>query len=134
VPVLPALARALDAVPPGQPTYLVTEFGRPFAVAGFGNWFSDRCREAGLTGCSAHGLRKAAAARLAEAGATEAELMAVFGWEKADMATLYTRAARRDRMAWDAMAKLAGTGSEPAIGKPPVTFSKSRRKRNETNG
>lgn len=29
-------------------TFLVTEYGEPFAPAGFGNWFGDRCDEAGL--------------------------------------------------------------------------------------
>src|SRR5262245_47511633 len=36
--------------------------------------------EAGLRQCSAHGLRKAAAARAAENGATTHQLMAMFGW------------------------------------------------------
>jgi hypothetical protein len=36
-------------------TYLTTEYGKP----GFGNWVRDRCDEAGLHHCSAHGLREA---------------------------------------------------------------------------
>lgn len=46
--------------------YGVTTHGKPFTAAGFGNWFRDRCNEAELTHCSAHGVRKAAAARAAE--------------------------------------------------------------------
>jgi integrase len=53
--------------------FLVTAFGKPFTANGFGNWFRQRCDEAGLPHCSAHGLRKAAAARLAELGAGESE-------------------------------------------------------------
>ena len=29
-------------------TFLMTAFGRPFTVAGFGNWFRKCCNEAGL--------------------------------------------------------------------------------------
>jgi integrase len=58
-------------------TFLVTEYGKPFAAAGFGNWFRDRCDEADLLkGISAHGLRVAGAIRLAEAGPTDHEIMA----------------------------------------------------------
>ena len=63
-----ALAASLDAAPTGELTFLATQAGRPFTAAGFGNWFRDRCNEAGLPQCSAHGLRKAAAARCAEGG------------------------------------------------------------------
>ncbi len=52
----------------GDPTYLVTSFGKSYTAAGFGNWFRVQCDAAGLPQCSAHGLRKAAASRLAELG------------------------------------------------------------------
>lgn len=51
------------------PTFLMTEFGKSFTANGFGNWFRERCDEAGLPQCASHGLRKAAGRRLAEAGA-----------------------------------------------------------------
>jgi integrase len=105
VPVLPELQRVLDASPCGDLTYLVTQYGRPFTVWGFGNWFRDRCREAGVPG-SAHGLRKAGAATAAENGATSQQLMAIFGWLSLDEAERYTRAAARRRMAGDAMGLL----------------------------
>jgi integrase len=56
----------------GATAFLVTEYGKPFTAAGFGNWFRDRCNETGLPQCSAHGVRKASAARAAENGATSA--------------------------------------------------------------
>src|SRR5262249_57632 len=67
IPIHPELAKTLAAVPRTNITFLVTERGKPFTRAGFGNWFRDRCNEAGLPQCSAHGLRKAAATRLANA-------------------------------------------------------------------
>ena len=61
LPIAPELARALDGVPKTNMTFLLTSFGAPFALSGFGNWFRARCIEAGLPQCSAHGLRKLAA-------------------------------------------------------------------------
>lgn len=90
VPILPELQRVLDASPCGDLTYLITEYGRPFTVWGFGNWFRDRCREAGVPG-SAHGLRKASAATAAENGATSQQLMAIFGWLSLNEAERYSR-------------------------------------------
>ena len=45
--------------------------------------------------------------RAANAGATVAELEAIFGWSGGSMAALYTRAADRRRLARGAMHKLA---------------------------
>jgi integrase len=104
IPVLPELEAALPSE--GGLTYLTTEFGRPFTAAGFGNWFRRRCNEAGLRGLSAHGLRKAAATRLADHGATAHELMAWFGWSTLREAERYTRAADRKGLAHRAAVKL----------------------------
>jgi len=52
-------------------------------------------------------VRLAGCARLVPAsrlnGATEAQLMAIFGWSDPDMAALYTKKARQKRIAGDAM-------------------------------
>ena len=56
---------------------------------------------------SAHGVRKAAATRAAENGATERELEAIFGWSGGRMATLYAKSANRTRLAAGAIGKLA---------------------------
>ena len=103
LPVLPALQQIIDASPCGDLTYLVTEFKRPFSEAGFGNWFRERCNEAGLRHCSAHGLRKAGATIAANNGATSRQLMAIFGWDSIRMAEQYTRRADQQRLADDAM-------------------------------
>lgn len=54
------------------------------------------------------GCRKIAATRAAEAGATVAELNAIFGWRGTAMASLYTEAADRKRLALQAMSKVQG--------------------------
>jgi integrase len=61
---------------------------------------------AGILNKSAHGLRKAAATRAAENGATVQELMAIFGWIDIKEAEIYTRAADRKRLAAQSMTKL----------------------------
>ena len=69
VPIHPDLQAALDGTPSNHLTFLTTSLGKPFTAAGFTNWFREACNAAGLPkGTSAHGLRKAAARRLAEAG------------------------------------------------------------------
>ena len=103
LPILPELKAAIDALPSGQLIYLVTEFGRPFTAAGFGNKFRDWCNEANLKHCTAHGCRKAGAKMAAENGATAHQLMAIFGWETLRQAEVYTRNANRTLLAEQAM-------------------------------
>jgi integrase len=106
LPVLPMLARTLDAGPCGDLTFIVGANGKPFTKESFGNEFRAACNAAGVSG-SAHGVRKIAATRAAENGATVAELEAIFGWQGGGMASHYTREANRVRLAKDAMHKLA---------------------------
>ncbi|KRQ95512.1 hypothetical protein CQ12_38675 [Bradyrhizobium jicamae] len=92
--------------PKDQLTFLMTEYGKPFAANGFGNWFRDRCNEAGLPHCAAHSLRKAAAVRHALNGATAPELMAWFGWKTLAEAQRYCEMANRIKLAEAAAAKM----------------------------
>ena len=101
IPILPPLAASIAATKTGDLTFLVSESGRPWVKESFGNWFREVCRRASCPG-SAHGLRKAGASRAAEHGATERQLMAIFGWSTGKMAQHYTRAADRVRLAHDA--------------------------------
>jgi integrase len=93
----PPLLAAIAAMPAvGMTTLLVTEYGKPFTVAGFGAWFRDRCDEAGLPECTAHGLRKALARRAADLGATQQQLKAVGQWSSdSDVATYVADAEQR---------------------------------------
>lgn len=106
IPIHGALAASLAVVPPDQMIFLLTDFGKPFSRKGFGNWFKKRCIEADLPHCSAHGLRKAAARRLAEAGCSAHQIMAVTGHRTLAEAERYTRAADQKRGAQAAFAKL----------------------------
>jgi integrase len=85
---------------------LSTEYGKPYTVAGFGNWFRDRCRDAGLPDrCRSHGLRKAAATELADAGCSAKEIQAITGHRSLVEVERYTRAADQERLAKSANAK-----------------------------
>lgn len=120
VPLLPILAEEIGACRSGHLTYLVTEYGQPFTAAGFGGWFREHCDEAGLKHCSAHGLRKAGAARAAEKGATTLQLMAIFGWRDIKEAERYTKAAERKKMARAAMGLLSRDVPTESVPTEPV--------------
>ncbi len=91
LPILPQLQAALDATHLGQMTFLVSSFRKLFTANGSGNVMRQWCDQAGLPHCSSHGLRKAGATIAAENGSSNLQLMAILGWTRAEMATLYTR-------------------------------------------
>lgn len=106
IPILPTLAEELAGVPRERPTFVVTQMGEPFSVAGFGNWFGDASRAAGLTDRTAHGLRKLAAARLAEAGCSTKEIAAITGHATLAEVQRYTRSADQEELARRAAERL----------------------------
>ncbi|RWX72505.1 tyrosine-type recombinase/integrase [Mesorhizobium sp. M2A.F.Ca.ET.039.01.1.1] len=113
IPIVKPLRDIIAATPTGIKTFLVTEFGKPFADAGFGNKFRYWCNKAGLPHCSAHGLRKATSARLAELGCSDREIMAITGHQTMKEVTRYTKSARQRVLAASAMQKFEAA-NEPA--------------------
>ncbi len=106
ITILPPLARSIAAAPTGDMTYLVTYKKTAFTKESFGTWFKKACVAAKVPG-SSHGLRKLAAVRMAENGATEAELNAVFGWaEGSDESATYVRKANRAKLARAGVVKM----------------------------
>lgn len=109
VPILPPLAKAIAAQKVIGPTYLLTEYGKPFASgAAFGNKFRKWCAEAGLTDRTPHGIRKAAGELMAMEGASQYHIMAVHGHTQAKTSEIYTKGVDRARLAAEAMQMLAG--------------------------
>jgi integrase len=106
IPINSELRATIDANPSDSLVFLVTQFGKPFTSNGFGNWFRDRCNEAGLPQCSAHGLRKAMSRRLAEAGVTNLQGRAVTGHKTDRMFEHYAAEANKEQLADAAMANL----------------------------
>ena len=123
IPIHDALAPIISGT--NNLTFLITTVGKPFNANGFGVWFLKQCRAAGLHGHSAHGLRKAAARRLAEAGCTPHEIAAITGHASLKEIIRYTEAADRKHLASAAMAKVK---ARTLIGKPDAKFAKKSKK------
>jgi integrase len=133
LPIHDALKTSLATVPANQMLFLQTWQGRGFTAAGFGNWFKDACRSADLPHCSAHGLRKAAATRLADAGCSESEIMAFTGHSSSKEIKRYTAKRDQKRLAEAALRKSQGTEGEQTLANPTDrlanTFTKSLKRR-----
>jgi integrase len=134
IPLHRELVAVLDTADRNHVTIINTEHGQPFTVDGFSQWMRHAITEAGLPlECQPHGLRKAAGRRMAEAGCTAHEIMAVLGHKTLTEAERYTREADQGRLATAALAKLEGrsankdaqTGSD-GLGEAPKTEGKSK--------
>jgi integrase len=124
IPLHPDLKLALASVPRTNMTFLMTEKGAPFTPAGFGNWFRDQCNAAGLPQCSAHGLRKAAATRLANAGCSTDQIKAITGHRSLAEVAHYTRAADQQRLARQALGIQLGAEEEQKLSNLPTRLDK----------
>ncbi|MDR6757802.1 integrase [Mycoplana sp. BE70] len=125
IPLLPWLSDTIAASPTGDLTWLVNDYGRPFTDDGFGNRFRKWCDDAGLPHCTVHGLRKAGATIAAENGATDDQLMAIFGWTTKQQTTLYTAKANRRRLAEAGMKHMTLERNADKIVPPPSESEKS---------
>jgi len=106
IPLHPELHSVIASTPKDQMTFLTTKHGAPFTAAGFGNAFREWCDKADVTKLSAHGLRKAAARRLAEAGCSAHQIAAITGHRTLKEVEPYAARADRIRLARDAMEAL----------------------------
>jgi integrase len=106
IPVHPHLQAVLDATPNTALTFLLTATGKPYGGNAFSAQFRNWCDAAGLPQrCKPHGLRKAACRRLAEAGCSANEIMAISGHATMKELVRYTKAADQARLARNAMTK-----------------------------
>ncbi len=108
IPIHPDLATILSQAAKTDMPILLTQFGKPFTANGFGNRMRKWCSDAGLSDCSSHGLRKAAARRMAEAGCSNKEIMAITGHQTDKEVTRYTKAADQIKLADRAMKAISG--------------------------
>jgi integrase len=106
IPIHPELRKIIDATTTSNMTYLLTQYDEPFTVAGFSNWFRDMCEEAGIFGFPAHGLRKSACRRLANAGCSVHQIMSISGHKTMKEVERYTRGYDQERSAVLAMQKV----------------------------
>jgi Phage integrase family len=130
----PQLQAACDAMPKAHLTYIVSAFGKPRSKYGLGNDFAKWATEAGLPAyCRLHGLKKGGMRRLAEAGGTAHELMAISGHKTLTEVQRYTKDADRKKLADSGMAKLRGqsentnvTNIEPPLHKQGTNLFKTK--------
>ncbi|WP_369026397.1 tyrosine-type recombinase/integrase [Qipengyuania sp. RANM35] len=106
LPILPPLAEAIMAAPGGALVFLLSEHGKPYSRKGFGNKIRQWCDEAGLPECTAHGLRKAAARRFAEAGCSNQQIKSWTGHTTDSEVARYTAAANQETLSDAAAEKL----------------------------
>jgi integrase len=118
IPVSDELQAACDAMPNAHLTYIVSATGKPRSKFDVGADFAKWAAAAGLPKhCRLHGLKKAGMRRLAEAGGTAHELMALSGHRTLSEVQRYTSAADHKRLAATGAAKLAtrGPDREPEV-------------------
>ncbi len=123
LPILPRLAESILAAPNKGLVFLVTEYGAPFSDGGLGNKMRQWCDDAGLPNCSAHGLRKAAARRLAEAGCSNQQIKAWTGHTTDSEVARYTAAASQQALS-DAAAEMLLANLRQDVGEPTAKEAK----------
>lgn len=129
LPIHPELSAVIANVPDDQMLFVTHGKGRAYNPATFGSWFHDMCRAAKLPSeCAAHGLRKAGATRLADAGATENEIQAFLGHKTPNEARTYTKRANRAKLGDSGMEKLMRASN------PVERLDNHRRKGLNANG
>lgn len=106
IPLHPSLQEILAVTQRSAVAIVVTSYGRAFSVKGWGQFMAKAIERAGLPPeCVTHGLRKAAARRLAEAGYSAKQIMAVTGHKTLAEVERYTAAADQKRLARQAIEK-----------------------------
>lgn len=108
IPIHLELRRIIDATPTSNLAFIVSNRGAPYTMESFSNWFRKKAREAGLTECPAHGLRKAASRRMAEMGLSNQLIKSITGHTSDSEVARYTRDANQVAMADRAMAIMSG--------------------------
>lgn len=134
IPLHRTLAAEIAQVPEGQMTFLITEYGKPHSAKGFGNWMKKRTTEAGLPECSSHGLRKAAARRLAEAGCSNQMIKAITGHKTDREVSRYTEAADQIRLSDQAMDALGRSEREQEMANFEIEVGEPHAKILKTKG
>lgn len=99
------LLAAMDSRPVRHAVLMVTTFGKARSIKAASAWFAGAARAAGISGKSAHGLRKRRANIMSENGASTKQTAAWLGHESLAMVQHYSRGA-------DLRKTIMGTGGE----------------------
>lgn len=109
LPVVPELRAVLDTLPKDAGTFLQTAVGKQRSAKALTGDMRRWCDAAGLPECTPHGLRKAIARRMADAGAAPHMIMAVTGHKTLSEVQRYTEAADRGHLGTAGMALISRT-------------------------
>lgn len=100
IPLLPPLKEATRAPVVQGNTYVLGRGAKPYSSGDtMSAMFIKWCKDAGLKGLSAHGVRKGLAELLAELGCSQYEIMAILGHSEAKTSEVYTRRVERWKLA-----------------------------------
>ena len=91
------LHEAIRARPERHLVFMVTRYGKPRSIKAASAWFAAAARAAGISGKSAHGLRKCRANIMAQNGATTKQLAAWLGHQSLAMVQHYSKGADQRR-------------------------------------
>lgn len=117
IPMHPNLAASLATVPATQMQFLPTIQGPAYTAKGFYNWLKSACVAAAVPECSPHGLRKCILTRLADAGCSHSEIMAVSGHKNAKEVETYIASRDQRRLAASAFNRVS-TEAEREMSNP----------------
>jgi integrase len=108
IPMMPPLYAATRYSKIIGPSYILNEKGKPFSSTEALRVRVQRwCKEAGIPDKSSHGVRKAVAELMAEAGCTQHQIMAVMSHTQGKTSEVYTKGVKRRILAADGMQALA---------------------------
>jgi enterobacteria phage integrase len=107
IPIHPALQHVLKKWPKTHIVLMPNRQGGAYTPSSLGQYMARRIEWSGLPDrCVAHGLRKAAARRLAEAGCSANEIKAITGHTTLNEVERYTKAAEQKKLAKAAINRL----------------------------
>lgn len=121
------LHAAIETRPDRQMTYLHTSRGASRSSKSVSQWFAARSRAAGVEGKTAHGLRKARAKALAEAGASAPQIGAWTGHESLKEIERYIRDFSKKKA-------LSRTDQGQKVPTLPIEFQKKGKKLGKSVG
>jgi len=108
IPIHPALAELLDGLPRAAETICTRADGDAWKLDHFKHTFSRVRDRLGLPAdLHFHGLRHSAAARMAEAGCTPAQIAAITGHKTLAMVEHYSAGANQERLAQEAIRRVS---------------------------
>lgn len=135
IPVHPELAKTLTMARREHLAIITTRGGSTYTVDSYSAFLRAAIAAAGLPlDCQPHGLRKAAGRRLAEAGCSAKQIMAVLGHKTLAEAERYTREAEQFGLAQAAIDKLSVGRKENRNSQTiPARFGKIGKTEGKTN-